>query len=91
MVLDKFIFILWSFLLTEIMRKTLDPSPGPKASLDGNIGRGVENNNEQSQQQEIKVLGNFQPKELTKTWERIEIDQDCEGAQCQEGSEEKDI
>ena len=82
MVLYQLIFILWSFLLTEIMRKTLDPSAGTKDNLDGDICCGVENHYEKGQQEEIKVLGNFQPEELTKTRERIEIDQDCEGAQC---------
>ena len=91
MLLDELIFILWSCLLTEIMRKTLDPAPRAKDSLDGNIPRRVEDHNEEGHQEEIKISGNFQPKELTKSWERIEIDQDCERAQSQKGNKEKDI
>ena len=71
MLLDQLIFILWSFLLTEIMRKTLDPTASTKDSLDGHICRCVDHHNEQGQQEEIKIIGNFQPKELTKYWDRI--------------------
>ena len=71
MVLYQLIFILWSFLLTEIMRKTLDPTASTKDSLDGHISRGVENHNEEGCQQEIKTLGNFQLKELSKFWDWI--------------------
>ena len=73
------------------MRKTLDPTTSTKDSLDGNIARRVDNHNEQGQQEEIKIIGNFQPKEVTKSRERIEIDQDCEWAQSQQGNKEKDI
>ena len=63
------------------MRKTLDPTAGSKDSLDGNIPQGVDHHNEQGQQQEGKIIRNFQPKELAQWWGGIEIDQDCERSQ----------
>ena len=71
MLLDQLIFILWLFLLTEIMRKTLDPTASPKDSLDGNISRSVDDHNGQGHQEESEILGNFQLKEITKSWEGI--------------------
>ena len=71
MLLDQLIFILWLFLLTEIMRKTLDPTARLKDSLDGHISRSVDDHNGQGHQEESEILGNFQLKELTEFREGI--------------------
>ena len=73
------------------MRKTLDPTARTKDSLDGHISRSVDDHNGQGHQEESEILGNFQLKELTEFREGIQIDQDCERAQSQEGNKEKDI
>ena len=70
MLLDQFVFILWLFLLTEIVGQSLDPAPAIEDDLNKDVYCNVSHHDQKSQHHELEFW-NFQPEEVTKWLERI--------------------